>query len=93
MIGWHHQLNGCEFEQTLGNSERQGSLACCSPWGRKDLNSTEQPKINNQQRRGKEGHLNNVIHLKYNLFPGYSLKKIPIHSISLHLLKAPIEAW
>ena len=30
MVGWHHQLNGCEFEQTLGDSERQGSLACCS---------------------------------------------------------------
>ena len=31
MVGWHHQLNGCEFEQTLGDSEGQGSLACCSP--------------------------------------------------------------
>ena len=33
MVGWHHQLNGYEFEQTLGDSEGQGSLACCSPWG------------------------------------------------------------
>ena len=33
MVGWHHGLNGHEFEQTLGNSERQGSLACCSSWG------------------------------------------------------------
>ena len=32
MAGWHHQLNGHEFEQTLGNSEGQGSLVCCSPW-------------------------------------------------------------
>ena len=32
-VGWHHRLNGCEFEQTLGNGEGQGSLACCSPWG------------------------------------------------------------
>ena len=32
MFGWHHWLNGCEFEQTLGDSEGQGSLACCSPW-------------------------------------------------------------
>ena len=32
MVGWHHQLNGHEFEQTLGDSEGQGSLACCSPW-------------------------------------------------------------
>ena len=33
MVGWHHQLNGHEFEQTLGDGEGQGSLACCSPWG------------------------------------------------------------
>ena len=33
MIRWHHQLNGHEFEQILRDSERQGSLACCSPWG------------------------------------------------------------
>ena len=35
MVGWHHQLNGHAFEQTLGDSEGQGSLACCSPWGHK----------------------------------------------------------
>ena len=33
MVGWHPRLNGCEFEQTPGDSEGQGSLACCSPWG------------------------------------------------------------
>ena len=33
---WHHQLNGHEFEKTPGDSEGQGSLACCSPWGRKE---------------------------------------------------------
>ena len=33
MVGWHHQLNGHEFEQTLGDGEGQGSLACFSPWG------------------------------------------------------------
>ena len=32
MVGWHHQFNGHEFEQTPGDSEGQGSLACCSPW-------------------------------------------------------------
>ena len=34
MVGWHHQLNGDEFEQIPGDSEGQGSLVCCSPWGR-----------------------------------------------------------
>ena len=41
MVGWHHWLNGHEFEQTPGDSEGQGSLACCSPWGRKELDMTE----------------------------------------------------
>ena len=36
MVGWHHRLNGHEFKQTLGESEGQGSLACCSPWGGKE---------------------------------------------------------
>ena len=40
MIGWHHQLNGHEFEQTPGKSKGQGSLACCSPWVRKHSDST-----------------------------------------------------
>ena len=42
MVGWHHQLNGHEFEQAPGDGEGQGSLVCCSPWGRKELDTTEQ---------------------------------------------------
>ena len=41
MVGWHHQLNGHESEQTGGDDEGQGSLACCSPWGHKELDTTE----------------------------------------------------
>ena len=40
MVGWHQKLNQYEFEQTLGDDERQGSLACCSPWGRKESDTT-----------------------------------------------------
>ena len=40
MVRQHHQLNGHEFEQTSGESEAQGSLACCSPWGQKKLDTT-----------------------------------------------------
>ena len=36
MVEWHHQLDGHEFEQAPGDGEGQGSLACCSPWGRKE---------------------------------------------------------
>ena len=41
MVGWHHQLNGDVFEHTPGEGEGQGNLACCSPWGRKELDMTE----------------------------------------------------
>ena len=53
MIGWHHQLNGQEFEQTLGDSEGQGSLVCCSPWGRKESDTTE--RLNNYNKGRREG--------------------------------------
>ena len=42
-VGWHHQLDGHEFEQAVGLGDGgQGSLVCCSPWGRKELDTTEQ---------------------------------------------------
>ena len=41
MVGWHRRLNGHEFEQILGDSEGQGSLACCGPWDHKELDTTE----------------------------------------------------
>ena len=47
MVGWHHGLNGGEFEQSLGDSEVQGSLVCCSPRGPKELDTTEQ--LNNNK--------------------------------------------
>ena len=40
MVGWHHQFNGHEFEQTLGDGERQGILACCSPSGHEQSEMT-----------------------------------------------------
>ena len=41
MVGWHHQLNGCEFEQTPGDTEGHRSLACWSPWGCKESDMAE----------------------------------------------------
>ena len=41
MVGWHHQMDGHEFEQALGNSDGHGSLACFSPWGCRELDTTE----------------------------------------------------
>ena len=45
MAGWHHQLNGHEFERTPGDGEGQGSLVCCSPWGCRESDTTE--RVNN----------------------------------------------
>ena len=42
MVGWHRQLDGHEFEQALGVGDGQGNPACCSPWGYKELDMTEQ---------------------------------------------------
>ena len=50
MVGWHHRLNGHEFEQTPGDGEGQGSLACCSPWGHKESDTTKQLNNNNRER-------------------------------------------
>ena len=41
MVGWHHLLDGHDFEQTPGVGDGQGSLACCSSWSRKELEMTE----------------------------------------------------
>ena len=46
MAGWNHRLNGHEFELTLGDGEGQGSLACCSPWGHRQSDTTE--RLNNK---------------------------------------------
>ena len=44
MVGWHHQFDAHEFEQAPGVGDGQGSLVCCSPWGRKESDTTEQLK-------------------------------------------------
>ena len=47
MVGWHHRLDGYEFEQDPGVGDGQGSLACCSPWGCKESGTTEE--LNNKE--------------------------------------------
>ena len=64
MLGWHHRLDGHDFEQALGVGDGQEGLACCSPWGRKESNVTERVNDNtahqaesrrsNQQRRTQQ---------------------------------------
>ena len=45
MVGWHHQLNGHEFKQAPGDDEGQSSMACCSPWGLKESDTTKQQQL------------------------------------------------
>jgi len=57
MVGWHHRLDGHELEQTLGDGEEQRSLVCCSPRGRKELDTTK--RLNNSNKRNvktESGH-------------------------------------
>ena len=49
MAGWHHRLNGYEFEQAPGDDKGQGSLACCSPWGHRESDTIE--RLNNNKSR------------------------------------------
>ena len=51
MVGWHHRLNGHEFEQVLGDGEGQRSLVCCGSWGCKELDTTE--RLNNIGKKQK----------------------------------------
>ena len=69
MIGWHHRLDGREFEQAPGGSEGQGSLVCCSPWGCKNLT---QLRLNNNNYKIQSLHI--IIVSSYSLLnrkPGF----------------------
>ena len=59
MVGWHHQLNRQEFEQAPGDGEGQGSLACCSPWGCQESDTTEQ--LNNNSNTSLTVHFIELI--------------------------------
>ena len=71
MVGWHHQHDGHKFEQTVGDSEGRGSLACCSPWGHKELDTTEW--LNN--KRMMTPNFGEVVeHLELSSFTGENVK-------------------
>ena len=60
VVGWHHRLDGYEFEQAPGDGEGQGSLVCCSPWGCKESDTTEQLN-NNNNRHAKMLNITNLL--------------------------------
>ena len=62
MAGWHHQLDGHEFEQTPGVGDGQGGLGCCNSWGRKELDLTE--RLNRTELNTKVNDLAGSIQVK-----------------------------
>ena len=108
MVGWHHQLNGHEFEQTLGNGEEQGSLACCGPWGFKELYITEQLNSNNKQKliaiiTDKDLDLNSETHCRFSKFHMWYFSKLssfwyiispdPCYNLVRYRESSPISWW
>ena len=73
MVGWHHRLNGHELEQAPGVGDEQGSLACCSPWGRRELDTSE--RLNNSSRPVSS---NRVTHLTSPVSQGQDTAQGPI---------------
>ena len=57
MVGWHHKLDGHEFEQAPGVGGGQGSLVCCGPWGRKETDTSERWNSNDSRNRRQQIHL------------------------------------
>ena len=63
MVGWHHWLNGHEFEQALGVGDGQGSLVCCSPWGHKESDTTE--RLNNNKPNDRSVKYKNFVQTNF----------------------------
>ena len=80
MVGWHHQFDGHEFEQAQGDGEGQGGLACCSPWGHKELDTTEQLNNNNKKVQIQEAEIVKHMFHKNRLFP---LLRMPLKGMGM----------
>ena len=92
MVGWHHQLDGHEFEQTLGVGDGQGGLVCCSSWGHKESDTTERlnwistsPLEGREVEEGKEPGFN-TYHGSQHCIP------LPLSLLSNDIL-SPLYRW
>ena len=77
MVGWHHRLDGQEFEKAQGGGDGQGSLACCSPRGHKESDTTEQLNNNNSL----SGFSRNKNHVRQSM-QAHTQTCINVHSAS-----------
>ena len=78
MVGWHHRLDGCEFEWTPGVGDGQGGLVCCNSWGRKESDTTEQLNWTELNWR-----------LMYKVTQTGRLKTTKIHSLTVLEARSP----
>ena len=79
VVGWHHWLNGHEFEQAPGVGDGQGSLECCSPWGRKESDTTE--RLNWTELNWKAEKLENTETCQPNHYNPTIWRKLPSVSV------------
>ena len=84
MAGWHHRLDGHEFEQALGDAEGQRRLACCSSWVCKELDATERLNNRNQDKAGYK-HPAGGWHVKFK--DNRRQEEPPFHLLLSHLSK------
>ena len=85
-VGWHHQLNGHEFEQASGVGDGQESLVCCSPWCRKESDTTEQLNNNNRGTSTFEAWLACVCACMWTCVPTVNMTETQKQSIRVSFL-------
>ena len=90
MVQWHHHLNGHEFEQTPGDGEGQGSLACCSLWGLKESDTTEQLSLSLFKPLVLEKTLENPLDCK-EIIPVNPKENQPKYSLEGLMLKLKLQ--
>ena len=79
MVGWHHRLDGHEFEQALGDGKGQGRLGCCNPWGHKELDTTW--RLNNNDHKA---NMNKAVIAEFHLCSLQKQEKIGFKNTSLY---------
>ena len=92
MVGWHHWINGHEFEQTLGDSEGQGSLVCSSSWSRRQSGTTEQLNSNDDEYTSLHLSVYGCVHTQCLTLCDPMACSLPVFSVH-RILQARILEW
>ena len=93
MVGWHHQLNGHEFEHTPGNNQGQGNLRCCSPWGHKELDMTEWLHHNKTFNDGHSDRCDVVPHCSFDSHLSDNWAYFLVPAGHLYIFFEEMSAW